>query len=173
MPALDLFVSAPARLTPTDGNLIVDPPLVGLPRVLIRQLVCQLRPPPVPGAFEAVLDTGAPLTIFPHRYWSGYFRWQAGRDFDEIQVAGGHSLTGRVLQHHYSLRLVRLRVPVVLSGKNLKGDRLTLDSLVCQLADPGGPPFVILGLWGGALTNRRLVIDEEPGGDDLLARLEF
>jgi hypothetical protein len=80
---------------------------------------------------------------------------------------------GQVLQYRYSFRLARLRVPVVLLGMDLKGDRLTLDSLVCQLADPGGPPFIILGLWGGALTNRRLVIDEEPGGDDVLARLEW
>lgn len=173
MPALDLFVSAPARLLPTDGILVVDPPLPGLPRVLIRQLVCTLRAPPAAGAFEAVLDTGAPLSIFPHHLWSGHFSWRAGRDYEEIAVAGGYSLTGRVLHHRYSLRLARLRVPVVLAGTNLQGDRLTIDSLVCQLADPGGPPFIILGLWGGPLTNRRLAIDEEPGGDDLLARLDW
>ena len=52
-----------------------------------------------------------------------------------------------------------------LAGKDLKAKRLRIDSLVCQLADPGGPPFVILGLWGGILEGRRLAIDRLSGPD--------
>ena len=62
---------------------------------------------------------------------------------------------------------------VELAGRDPKGDRLRLDSLVCQLADAGGPPFVLLGLWGGALTGRRLAVEQMTNSDDLHARLEF
>ncbi|QJW95909.1 hypothetical protein [Frigoriglobus tundricola] len=62
---------------------------------------------------------------------------------------------------------------VELAGRDPKGDRLRLDSLVCQLADISGPPFVLLGLWGGALTGRRLAIEPRSNSDDLDARLEF
>ena len=173
MPTLELFVSPPPPIQnlPTNGNLIVAPPVPGLPRVLLRRLTCSIRVPPAPGVLAALLDTGAPLTVFPHQVWSGKYGWRAGRDFDEIPI--GTVLSGQVSRHRYSFRLARLRVPVILSGKNLGGPRLQLDSLVCQLADPGGPPFIILGLWRGVFTNRRLVIDEEPAGDDLMARPEY
>jgi hypothetical protein len=157
---------------PAGGILPLDPPLAGLSRVLLRRLTCNLRVPPTPGVKLALVDTGAPLALFPHDVWAHDYGWQVGRDFDELSVPG-LSLSGQVLQYRYSFRLARLRMPIVLSGKSLTGDRLQLDSLVCQFATPGGPPFIILGLWGGAFTNRRLVIDEEPGGDDLLARLEW
>ena len=65
MPALDLFVGPPTPFTPPDGNLDLNPSLPGLNRVLIRQLSCSLRVPPISGAYTAILDTGAPLTIFP------------------------------------------------------------------------------------------------------------
>lgn len=78
-----------------------------------------------------------------------------------------------MLHHHYSLRLARLRVPVELAGRDPKGDRLQIDSLVCQLADAGGPPFTLLGLWGGTLTGRKLAVDPQPNSDDLTASLEF
>lgn len=173
MPVLELFVSPPNIPTlPASGNLDLSPAVPGLGRVPIRRLVCSLRVPPIPGAREAILDTGAPLSIFPHRVLSGDYNWKAGRDYDELSVAGG-APTGQVLGFHYSFRLVRLRVPVVLSGKNLKGDRLRIDSLVCQLAKAGGPTFILLGLWGGVFDNRRLVIDRDPAGDELTARLEF
>ena len=174
MPALELYVDPPDRLVPRDGNLVLSPPLPGLSRVLIRHLYCSLRVPPVPGAYPAVLDTGAPLTVFPHNLWSNQFKWRAGRDYDELPVVGiGTVLTGQVLGYRYSFRLARLRVPVELAGRDPKGDRLRLDSLVCQLADAGGPPFVLLGLWGGAFTGRRLAVEPQPNSDDLHARLEF
>lgn len=174
MPLIDLITEKFEGVgLPPDGNLVLDPPLPGLDRVLLRRLFCWLRVPPIPGAKTAVIDTGAPLTIFPHSVWYSDYGWRAGRDYDELTVAGGAALSGQVLGHRYTLRLARLRVPVVLSGKNLKGDRLQLDSLVCQLADPGGPPFVLLGLWGGPFDNRKLAVEREPNGDDLLARIEF
>ena len=61
--------------------MLLDPPLPGLNRVLLRRLYCWLRVPPVPGAQVAYLDTGAPLTYFPHDVWHDTFHWQAGRDY--------------------------------------------------------------------------------------------
>lgn len=174
MPALELFVRPPLRFTPPDGDLVLSPAVSGLNRVLIRELSCTLRVPPIPGAYHAILDTGAPLTVFPRDLWDHQFKWRAGRDYDELSVAGiGTVLTGQVLGYRYSFRLARLRVPVELAGRDPKGDRLRLDSLVCQLADAGGPPFVLLGLWGGAFTGRRLAVEPQPNSDDLHARLEF
>jgi hypothetical protein len=159
---------------PSNGNLRLDPPLPGLSRVLLRRLYCWFRAPPAPGAYEAIVDTGAPLTVIPHRLWNGQFRWQPGRDFDEMSIAGvGSVLRGRVLGRRYSCRLARLRVPVELAGRNPRGDRLRLDSFVCQLAESGGPPAVILGLWGGIFEERRLQIQRQPNSDDVAAQLEW
>jgi hypothetical protein len=44
---------------------------------------------------------------------------------------------------------------------------------LCQLAEPGGLSYIILGLWGGVFTGRRLAIESEAGTDDLAARLEY
>lgn len=174
MPALDLYAK-PLRVRDlsADGNLVLDPPLPGLPRVLLRRLTCLLRVPTVPGAREAVLDTGAPLTVFPFDVWSREYRWQAGRDYDPLSVAGvAGVLHGQVLQHRYQCRLARLRVPVELAGRSLNV-RLRLDSLVVQLTEPGGPPYIILGLWGNALDGRTIQIARHPGSDELAAHLRF
>lgn len=175
MPSLELIVDAlDAVGLPADGNLVLDPPLPDLNRVLLRRLICWLRVPQIPGAKSAVLDTGAPISIFPHKVWFSDFGWRAGRDYDEICVTDlGTTFAGHVLSYRYSFRLARLRAPVILAGKNLGGDRLQLDSLVCQLTDPGGPRRILLGLWGGVFEDRRLVVEREPSGDDLRARLEF
>jgi hypothetical protein len=112
MPILDLFVGAPVPFTPPDGNLNLNPPIPGLHRVLVRELACSLRVPPHPGVFKAILDTGAPLTIIPRDLWDYRFRWQAGRDYEELSVTGtGTTLRGQVLGYSYSFRLARLRVP--------------------------------------------------------------
>lgn len=159
---------------PAGGNLLLDPPLPGLNRVLLRRLYCWLRVPPSPGAKVAYLDTGAPLTTFPEQVWKHDFGWRAGRDYDELAVAGtGPTLQGQALGHRYSFTLARLRIPVELAGRDPKGPRLRLDDLVCQLADANGPPFVLLGLWGGTFTGRRLAVDTLPASDDIGARLEF
>jgi hypothetical protein len=175
MPVLDLLVEKMDVIgLPKDGNLSLAPPLPDLSRVLLRRLYCWLRVPPIPGARKAIFDTGAPLTVFPYQVWKNDFGWQAGQHFDELSVAGiGTTLTGQVLNYRYSCRLARLRVPVELAGSNLKSDRLRLDSLICQLADPSGPQMLILGLWGGVFTGRQLAVEQQPNSDDLQARLSF
>jgi hypothetical protein len=174
MPALSLFVDAKeGRNLPRDGNLILDPPHQSLSRVLLRQLTCLMRVAPVPGVEIACLDIGAPLCVFPYRVWHDKYHWRAGRDYWELNVANAKGLKGQILEHRYSFQLAKLRAPVELAGKDLKAKRLRIDSLICQLADPSGPPFVILGLWGGVFEGRRLAFDRLPGSDDLQATLEW
>jgi hypothetical protein len=74
MPALELLIDKVEVVgLSDDGVLPLDPPLPGLDRVLLRRLYCWLRVPPIPGAYKAVIDTGAPLTVFPHRLWNHQF----------------------------------------------------------------------------------------------------
>lgn len=165
MPALDLYVDT-VRLgvsAPT-GDYRIAPTTRGVGRIPLRQLSCALRVPPIPGAKRAIIDTGAPLSLFPHHTWANEFRWREGRDFDVLPVAGDPPLTGRVLSHRYAFRLARLRVPITLAGRDLAGPRLQVDSLVTQLAEPGGPAFILLGLWGGVLDGRRLLFDAAADG---------
>jgi hypothetical protein len=175
VPVLDLFVDPfPVAGLSSSGNLDLAVPLPSLNRVLLQRLYCSLRAPPVPGAYKCVLDTGAPLSIFPYDMWHDWFGWRAGREFDELTIAGVSApLTAQILGHQFPSKLARLRVPVELCGRNLAGDRLRLDSLVCLLAESGGPAFIILGLWGGAFTGRRLTVESKPNSDDLQARLDF
>jgi hypothetical protein len=147
VPSLDLYVD-PIRISALagGGDIRLDPPTAGLPRVPLRQLSCALRVPPIPGAKRAIIDTGAPLSLFPHQVWADEYRWREGRDFDILTVAGNPPLRGHMLGLRYAFRLARLRVPITLAGQNLTGPRLQIDSLVTQLAEPGGPPFILLGL---------------------------
>lgn len=175
VPSLDLIIR---RLrvagTDRDGNwpLAASPP--GLPRVPVRRLIAMVRCPPHAGAYEIVLDTGAPLSVLPSNLWAEKWGWRPGRDFDELLVVGiGSRLRGSVAGGSYTGRLVRARVPLDLSGPTA-GPRLRLDGLIVQLADPGcGPADPLLGLWGNALDGRSLHIDRLPGSDDLAARLDF
>ena len=171
MPSLELFVRPP--LSPAPAQFDLTKPVAGLSRVPIRRLWCDLRCPPHPGVYRVVLDTGAPLTYFPHWLWSGKFGWRAGRDYDELPVAAAANLHGHVAGRGYTFTPARLRVPVELAGRDPRGDRLRLDDLVCQLADPAGPRLTLLGLWGGAFAGRKLAVDPTAAGDDLTARLDW
>ena len=70
---------------------------------------------------------------------------------------------------------MRLKVPIELAGKS--GDRLRVEHLIAQLAEPAtvrdDPKFAVFGLWGGVFEDRRVVVGRQPNGDDLVARLEW
>jgi hypothetical protein len=151
--------------TTADGDWPLATPLPDLRRIPLRRLTCFLRVPPISGAKRAIIDTGAPLSLFPHQVWAGDFGWREGRDFDVLPVAGNPPLIGQALSYRYAFRLARLRVTITLAGRGLSGPRLQVDSLVTQLAEPGGPPFILLGLWGGVLDGRRLAFGTAPDGD--------
>ena len=186
MPTLELFV-APVRVKglTADGSIPLDPAPADLPRVLLRRLSCLMRielPGGVSVVRDAVIDSGAPLTIFPHKIWAADFGWEAGRDYEELSLAGGGSsaMRGRVMGHEYCYRLAVLRTPVELLGKNPSDDRLRLERLVAQLETPAenattstGLPSIVFGLWGNAIEGRTLRVRRLSGSDELLAHLDF
>ena len=151
--------------TTVNGDWPLAAPSRGLRRIPLRRLTCFLRVPPIPGAKRAIIDTGAPLTYFPHQVWANEFNWREGRDFDILPVVGNPPLVGQTLSSLYAFRLARLRVPIFLAGRDLTGPRLQIDSLVTQLCEPGGPPVILLGLWGGVLDGRRLAFGSAHDGD--------
>lgn len=160
-----------------NGVLPLDPPLRNplLERLPAQRLYAVLRCQPTPGAIDIVLDTGAHFALFPQRFWRDRFGWVEGRHFESCHIAGvGRVLGGRLLAQSFRVRLVRLAVPVELAGKS--GDRLRLDHLIAQLAEPAtprdDPKFAVLGLFGGVFEDRRLAVERSPA-DDLTARLEW
>ncbi len=121
------------------------------------------------------LDTGAHFALFPQRFWRDRFGWIEGRHFESCHISGIGPLTGgRLLAQFFRVRLVRLKVPVELAGKS--GDRLRVERLIAQLAEPAtprdDPKFAVLGLFGGVFESRRLAV-ERSTADDLTARLEW
>ena len=174
VPSLELMVQpTQSRGWPVGGDLSLQAAPSGLQRVPLRHLAAMIRCHPHSGAYPILMDTGAPLSVFPFDLWSGRWSWQVGRDFDELSVVGiGGRLGGRVAGLRYTGRLVRTRVSVELRGTNI-GPRLRLDTLIVQLADPGGPTFPLFGLWGNAIEGRSIHVTRQPGSDDLAARLDY
>ena len=186
MPSMSLFVLGKSlflnrgtadEIEYPHGNLPLDPPLRApdLSRLLSRRLYVNLRCPPIPGAYQMALDTGAPFSLFPRKLWRDQLNWQEGRHFESCHLAGaGPFLTSQLLNQSFRVRLVRLLVPVELAGRG--GDRLRVERLIAQLAEPAtvadDPKFAVLGLFGGVFEGRKLALDRQAS-DDLAARLEW
>jgi len=137
-----------------------------LKRLRIPRLKCLFRSPPSPGAFEAIFDTGAPVSIIPFSLWNDRFRWREGVHFEVCEIEGlGRNVEAQVLSANYQCMIARLKVPVVLSG--LHGDRTQLDQLITQLPLTREWNRLILGLWGGIFEDRQLMLDRLPNTDEL------
>jgi hypothetical protein len=187
MPSMDLYVRGDTirlnRGTPEEvefehGLLPLDPPLLNPPlnRLPAHRLFVSLRCPPSPGALDVVLDTGAYFALFPRHVWRDRFGWVEGRHFESCHLTNaGPFLTSQLLDRSFRVRLVRLTVPVELAGRS--GDRLRVNPLIAQLAEPAtardDPKFAILGLFGGVFENRRLAVERPQAADHLTARLEW
>lgn len=174
MPTLELYVKEVrvAKIAP-HGFFQLKSTFDGLNRVLLRRLTCLLRSAGGQGIWEAIIDPGSPLTLLPYSVWSEKFNWQPGIDYDELEVDNADTpLTGKVRGHTFSFKLARLRVPIELIGKDLTGPRIRVESLIVQLLD-AGPPYILIGLWGGALEGKRLSFNRLPQSDELAAKLDF
>ena len=164
MPALDLLIEEPSVVgLPAEGNLVLDPPLPGLNRVLLRRLFCWLRVPPVPGAKVAYLDTGARGSPFSRiRFGSTTSTGKPGRDFDELSVAGiGTTLTGQAARFRY---LVPARGRGCRSNSRTRPEGLLRSGSIRSCAS--SRTRVVRrssssGLWAGAFTGRRLVVEPQ------------
>jgi len=158
------------------GVLPLSAPLAGpqLGRVRYLRTVCNYRVPPISGAREAILDTGAALSLIPRGQWRDDFGWREGVHFEVCDFAGlGPLLDAQLLSHAFRCRIVRLKVPVVVAGSLVDGPRFQIDNLVAQLPETEQPKLTLLGLWGGVFEGRRLVVDRVPNGDDLTARFDW
>lgn len=138
----------------------------------LRQLRCYFRVPTATRIviYPAAIDTGAPVTVFPHDFWATRCGWRAGRDFDELPVLGT-GLTTRVLQHRFACRLVRMRRTLDVYGRHLTGNVLHLDSMVALLADPAPLDYILFGL--SSLEGKAVRLDPRPDADDLIAFLDY
>jgi hypothetical protein len=186
MPSMELYVRGdditlnrgqPGEVEYKNGVLPLDPPLQNpaLVRLPVHRLFASLRCPPKPGALDVLLDTGAHFALFPRHVWRDRFGWVERRHFESCHIAGvGPLMGGQLLDKSFRVRLVRLLVPVELAGRG--GDRLRIERLIAQLAEPNtvadDPKFAILGLFGGAFEGRKLAVDRSPA-DDLTARMEW
>lgn len=106
---------------------------------------------------EAILDTGAPLSIFPHVVWATFedaIQWlvQPPAAARRVTVLGGT----------WSCRLGRFRVGVV------DEDGRTLPPVMVNAfflePDPNAPSEAVVGLRSRLLDNRRLRQEDAPSG---------
>lgn len=111
--------------------------------------------------FDAWIDTGAPVSVFPQRVWRAFsdeIDWvdDPGRLPREASVGGvGYPF-------HYG------RVPVGVISADLRTELPPLSVLAMFTRDGEKLPAPLIGLTGGVLAGRRLVV--EP--DLAAARLE-
>lgn len=177
MPRIYL-ASTPLRFNfAPQGALALDPNQTGLSRVLLRHLTCLLRcesgTTRTPVLQEAVVDTGAPLTYFPRTIWETDFGWREGTDYERLNVPGVSHLRGSVLGFGYDFRLVRLIQPIEVVSLRPPFPALARHSVIAQLDEGGGPPFILLGLWGNVLEGTNLRFLRRHASDDIDPVLEF
>jgi hypothetical protein len=185
MPSLPLIVRGitltqrrgqPGEVEFPHGVLPLASPLADPPfsRVRALRVLCNYRVPPVSGVREAILDTGAMLSLFPRELWRDQFRWREGVHFDVCDFAGlGSVFDAQLLGTGYRCRIARLRVPVEVASPTPNGPRFRVDNMITQLADDNDPKLTLFGLWGGVFENRRLAVERPLPTDDLTARLEW
>ena len=135
----------------------------GRPVVLpMLRLTCLLRFAGRTPWTDCWVDTGSPYNVFGERHWRKFehdIDWVADPPADVTDV-------GRVAGGTYPYRFGR--VPAELAGADL--DRIVdLGTIVAvMLSDDEHLPTPLVGLWGGVLAGRRLVVEPDLAS----ARLE-
>jgi hypothetical protein len=123
---------------------------------------------------EALIDTGAPLTIFPEKIWS---KFQFGTDYDILPLVGAPAAPARVLGWQFTYQIARFRVPLALLDAALT-IRVPRPDVIAQFAT-GNPtgwrsiPPIFIGLWGGLLEGGRLGIDRVSSTNRLAGELVY
>ena len=101
---------------------------------------------------NAILDTGAPLTIFPKPYWQEF-----ASQIVRLPLVGNQPTIGRVGGRTFTYFLGRVWV----SAFDTFGRELPPVPVVAQFREDDIPPGqqvpqILLGLWGGILEGRHL-----------------
>jgi hypothetical protein len=128
-----------------------------LPHLRLRVSILVGKDPPNPSAddrrsFPAVLDTGAPISIFPKNAWQMVLP-----EISRVRLVEERVLTGAAAGRRYSYFLGR----VLLGAIDLWERRLRAVSVLAQFREDDTPkgepsPPILLGLWGGILEGRTL-----------------
>jgi hypothetical protein len=115
---------------------------------------------------DAIIDTGAPLIIFPAAIWG---RFQPGLDYEFLPFAGPTPAPGRVGGWQFGFQIARFLVPLAVmdTGLSTRIDRPGVSAAFAS-SDPPAPlgrkalPPVIVGLWGGILEDGRIGVARDP-----------
>lgn len=148
-------------------------PTGGILAVRRAQLRCWMRLPNVSRLVDGIVDTGSPLTIVPEALWC---RLREGIDFEWLPYAGGFQPpSGLLAGWRFSFQIARFLVPLTLIDYTTQIDR---PGVVAQftIGNPPvtpGPPYIILGLWGGVLEGGRVAIDRDPATGSVAGAVEF
>jgi hypothetical protein len=107
---------------------------------------------------DGLMDTGSPLTIFPERIWKNHrqeIEWFTTPPSSTLK-SWWSSISG-VTGGAVPCELGRISLTVI----DLSGNTLRPIPVVAKFAQDNGllPNRVILGLWGGILEGRRLMLD--------------
>ncbi len=145
-------------VTPTGNPVRLLDPQGGEQTVPLLRLLMTVafgKDPPSTAAdkriqFAAILDTGAPLTVIPKRFWQRF-----SSEITRLQVVSGPPLIARVGGRQFSYFYGR----VWMSAFDLFGRRLPAVPVLAQFREddipPGEPqPPILLGVWGGILDSR-------------------
>jgi hypothetical protein len=157
VPTLPLFVKQ------VGSDLIgTDPHTGALVRAPRDQLRCSTALSGSNHLFDAILDTGAPLTIFPEEVWQHFVR---GADYELLPLPVG-TPQARVAGWQFAFHLARFLVPLVLIDAGLSV-AVPRAHVVAQFAlgpraNQVSTPPVLIGLWGGLLEGAHLGIDRDP-----------
>ena len=132
-------------------DIAVHDPAGGALNIPLTRFRCLLEVPGFRLPRDAIIDTGAPLIVFPKKVWS---RFQPGVDFDFLPFVGANPSPARVAGWQFNYQFARFRVPLTLLDTGLT-TRVPRPNVIAQFADsdPSGwqsiPP-VVIGLWGGS-----------------------
>jgi hypothetical protein len=141
----------------------VSGPTGGAVNIPLTQFRCLVEVPGYLFPQDAIIDTGAPLIVFPESIWN---RFQPGVDFDFLPFAGASSPPARVAGWTFTYQFARFRGPLALLDTGLT-TRVPRPDVIAQFAtgDPPGwrsSPPILIGVWGGLLEGGRLGIDRDP-----------
>lgn len=167
MPTIRLAVSFVGPMMP------VTLPVGGRLDVPRARFHCLVQVPQALMPFDAVIDTGAPLSCFPNAVWRQFVE---GVDYEWLPFAGGTPPSGRVVGWLFNFRMARFLRPLAMMDYTTALDR---PNVIAQFADSdpprraNAPPVLIIGLWGGILEGGRIVIDRDPRSGHVTGSLEF
>ncbi len=155
---LRLLTVSELRCVDAHGELVV------IPRLRLETLLDFSSPAGTGAATspilrDALIDTGAALSVFPEREWRKWeerVEWLAWAG----QNVGGAVPRVRVLGGNYPYRVGRVSV----AAFDVDGRRLPPVPVVGQFAEDGGSlSRILVGLHGSILDGRRLVVDATAG----------